>query len=318
MWWPARLDPLHMGALPAHAGGSPSPGGWHVLAVGDFDGDRLDDSASRRETRLRSRESGAYAPEDSPSPERRDGSTTSARPVRPQPRRRKESATNAIEPRVRRRAPWGALVVALVPAWGCRGPAVAPPAPPVPVGLETAPILWAQSEVAYRDFRAEPLEALHAELAELLGEPLLFRVIPIVEPQGGPQGEPATPVLRGETLEVYYQETQASVGSARRKVDQVVRRVRAAFPGLDANDRLLIHVRLPDGKKVADLDRRATKECGARNNIRTDVPPSLYVPGRLEGLTFVLCDGPAVLDARLQDPEWPLVAENWSTDDRSR
>ena len=197
----------------------------------------------------------------------------------------------------------------------------------MPAGFETTPILWAKSEVAYRDFRAAPLAALHAELATLLGEPLLFRVIPLVETPGEPatpvrrdesQGEPATPVLVGETLEVYYQETTASVGAARRKVDQVVRRVRAAFPGLDANDRLLIHVRLPDGKKVADLDRRATKECGARNTFRTDVLPSLHVPGRLESLNFVLCDGPAVLDARLQDPEWPLVAENWSTDDRSR
>ena len=195
---------------------------------------------------------------------------------------------------------------------GCREPAVAPPASPPPAGLESEPILWARSEVAYEDFRAEPLQVLRAELATLLGEPLLLRVVPFVERSG----EPAQPVLRGETLEVYYQESRASVRAVRRKVDQAVRRVRSAFPGLDENDHLLVHARLPEGKTVSDLDRRVAKDCGARNAIRTDVRPSRYGPGRLEGLVFVLCDGPAQLDARLQDPRWPLIAENWSTDDR--
>jgi hypothetical protein len=195
---------------------------------------------------------------------------------------------------------------------GCRGPAEAPAAAPEPAGIETVPILWAKSEVAYQDFRAEPLRALHAELAALLGEPLLLRVVPYLEQSG----EPPQVSLRGETLEVYYQESKASVPVVRRKVDQATRRVRAAFPGLDENDHLLVHARLPDGKTVADLDRKVTKECGARNAIRTDVRPTIHVPGRLEELTFVLCDGPAILDARLQDPEWPLIPENWSTDDR--
>lgn len=195
---------------------------------------------------------------------------------------------------------------------GCRGPAQAPSAPPKPVGFETEPILWAKSEVAYQDFRAEPVRALHAELATVLGEPLLFRVVPFVEQNG----EPPQASLRGETLEVYYQESKASVAAVRKKVDQSVRRVRASFPGLDLNDHLLIHARLPEGKTVADLDRKVTQECGARNAVRTDVRPTIYVPGRLEELTFVLCDGPAILDARLQDPEWPLIPENWTTDDR--
>jgi len=191
---------------------------------------------------------------------------------------------------------------------------VAKVAPKRPVELETEPVLWAKSEVPYRDFRAEPVRALHAELATVLGEPLLFRVVPFVESSG----EPPQPVLRGETLEIYYQESAASVGAVRRKVDQSVRRVRTAFPDLDLHDHLLIHARLPEGKTVGDLDRKVTKECGARNAIRTDVRPFVYVPGRLEELTFVLCDGPAVLDARLQDPEWPLIPDNWSTGDRSR
>ena len=211
-----------------------------------------------------------------------------------------------------RRRPWYALLaVALLGVGGCREPAGAPPAPPKPVGLESEPILWARSEVAYEDFRAEPLRALHAELATLLGEPLLLRVVPFIERSGEPQRS----VLRGETLEVYYQESRASVPAIRRRVDQAVRRVRAAFPGLDENDHLLVHARLPEGKTVADLDRRVAKECGARNAIRTDVRPSRYVPGRLSGLVFVLCDGPAELDARLQDPRWPLIADNWSTGD---
>jgi hypothetical protein len=211
--------------------------------------------------------------------------------------------------------PRSALVVlALLAATACREPAPPPPAPPAPAGLETAPILWARSEVGYRDFRAQPLRALHAELAPLLGEPLLFRVVPFVESSG----EPAQPVLRGETLEVYYQESKGSVGAVRRKVDQAVRRVRAAFPGLDQDDHLLIHARLPEGRTVSDLDRQVTNECGARNVIRTDVRPAAYVPGTLEELNFVLCDGPAQLDARLQDPAWPLIPANWGTDDRAR
>lgn len=225
----------------------------------------------------------------------------------------KESATDAIASSELRRPTSVALVaVALLAGGGCGGPAEAPPAPPKPVGFETEPILWAKSEVAYQDFRAEPVRALHAELATMLGEPLLFRVVPFVEKSG----EPPQASLRGETLEVYYQESKASVAAVRKKVDQSVRRVRASFPGLDLNDHLLIHARLPEGKTVADLDRKVSEECGARNAVRTDVRPTIYVPGRLEELTFVLCDGPAVLDARLQDPEWPLIPENWSTDDR--
>jgi hypothetical protein len=206
------------------------------------------------------------------------------------------------------------IAVALLAAVGCREPAPAPPAPPEPVGLEREPILWARSEVGYHDFRNEPLRALHAELAPVLGEPLLFRVVPVVEQSG----EPEQPVLRGETLEVYYQESKGSVGAVRRKVDQAVRRVRSAFPGLGENDHLLIHARLPDGKTVSDLDRQVTSDCGARNVIRTDVRPSVYVPGSLGELTFVLCDGPTELDTGLQDPAWPLIAEHWSTDDRSQ
>lgn len=211
----------------------------------------------------------------------------------------------------RRRGCYALLAVALLAVGGCREPASAPPAAPKPAGLESEPILWARSEVAYEDFRAEPLRALHEELATLLGEPLLLRVVPFIERSGEPQRS----VLRGETLEVYYQESRASVPAIRRRVDQAVRRVRAAFPGLDENDHLLVHARLPEGKTVADLDRRVARECGARNAIRTDVRPSRYVPGRLSGLVFVLCDGPAELDARLQDPRWPLIADNWSTGD---
>jgi len=205
------------------------------------------------------------------------------------------------------------VVFALAGSAACTEP-VAKVALERPVGLETEPVLWAKSEVPYRDFRAEPVRALHAELAAVFGEPLLFRVVPFVESVG----EPPQPVLRGETLEIYYQESKASVAAVRRKVDQSVRRVRAAFPDLELSDHLLIHARLPEGSTVADLDRKVTPECGARNAIRTDVRPFVYVPGRLEELTFVLCDGPAVLDVRLQDPEWPLIAENWSRDDRSR
>lgn len=204
------------------------------------------------------------------------------------------------------------MAIALLAVGGCRGPAPEPATTPEPAGIETAPILWAKSEVAYRDFRAEPLRALHAELAALLGEPLLLRVVPYTEQTG----EPPQAMLRGETLEVYYQESKASVLAVRRKVDQAARRVRAAFPGLDENDHLLVHARLPEGKTVADLDRKVARECGTRNAIRTDVRPTLHVPGRLEELVFVPCDGPAILDARLQDPEWPLIPENWSADDR--
>jgi len=202
----------------------------------------------------------------------------------------------------------------LVAGGGCRRAQEPPPAP-VEQGsrLELEPILWARSEVAYRDFRAEPLRSLHEELTELLGEPLLFRVVPFVEERG----EPQAPVLVGETLEVYYQETKISVHAMRRRVDRAVRRVQAAFPGLDGNDHLLIHARLPDGKVVADLDRKLRGDCGSRNALRTDVTPSSYEPGTLEEVNFGLCDGPAELDAELQDPSWPLVEENWRTDDRS-
>jgi hypothetical protein len=219
-----------------------------------------------------------------------------------------------MEP-IQRRAPWSALVaVTLIIATACQEPTVAPAPPPEPLGFEITPILWATSEVPFQDFRLGPVRTLHEELATVFGEPLLFRIVPFVERSG----EPPRASLRGETLEIYYQESKASVPAVRRKVDQAVRSVRTAFPGLDLHDHLLIHARLPEGKTVTDLDRKVAKECGARNVIRTDVRPFVYVPGRLEELTFVLCDGPAVLDARLQDPEWPLIPENWSPDDRSR
>lgn len=223
--------------------------------------------------------------------------------------------TSTIERILLGPAPSGAvLALALSIGAACREPAAVPAPPPEPVGVETEPILWAKSEVPYRDFRSEPVRALRTELATVFGEPLLFRVVPFVERKG----EPPQASLRGETLEIYYQESKASVPAVRRKVDQAVRRVRSAFPDLDLHDHLLIHARLPEGKTVADLDRKVTKECGARNVIRTDVRPFVYVPGRLEELTFVLCDGPAILDARLQDPEWPLIPETWSTDEVAR
>ena len=213
-----------------------------------------------------------------------------------------------------RRLPIRALaaLALLAAGGGCRP--TEEPAPAAVEGesrFELEPILWARSEVAYRDFRTEPLRSLHEELTELLGEPLLFRVVPFVEERG----EPKTPVLVGETLEVYYQETRTSVHAMRRRIDRAVRRVREAFPALDLNDHLLIHARLPEGKVVADLDRKLSDECGSRNALRTDVLPSVYEPGSLEKLNFALCDGPAELDAQLQDPAWPLVEENWSTEE---
>lgn len=175
--------------------------------------------------------------------------------------------------------------------------------------LELEPILWARSEVPYRSFRAEALRALHEELESSLGEPLLFRVVPFVRP--ATESEPA--VLVGETLEIYYQETKGSVYAVRRRVDRIARDVQSAFPDLGEKDHVLIHVRLPEGKTVADLDRRLHSDCGSRNALRADILPSRYVPGKLDQLEFELCDGPNELDARLQDPSWPLIEDNWST-----
>jgi hypothetical protein len=214
------------------------------------------------------------------------------------------------------RAVWHGLVVllALAVCGGCHATAEAPPATVAHADVALQPILWARSDVAYESFRSEPLRALHAELTSRLGEPLLFRVVPVV----GQDATSGSSVLRGETLEIYYQEPRASAWSLRRHVDQIVRRVQASFPDLDGNDHLLIDARLPEGKTVADLDRRAKDSCGARNNVRTDVRPASYEPGRLEDLAFLLCDGPAELDARLQDPGWPLAQENWRADDVPR
>ena len=214
------------------------------------------------------------------------------------------------------RTPWRGLATLFLLAAGCgchtASQAPAPTVARADVALE--PVLWARSDIAYQSFRSEPLRALHAELTAQLGEPLLFRVVPVVEqdPASG------SSILRGETLEIFYQEPHASAWALRRHVDQIARRVLADFPDLDGNDHLLIDARLPEGKTVADLDRRVKDACGARNNVRTDVRPASYRAGRLEELAFVLCDGPAELDARLQDPDWPLNQENWRVDDVPR
>jgi hypothetical protein len=211
------------------------------------------------------------------------------------------------------RALWSGLAALLVlsACGGCHATAEAPAAPVARADVALEPILWARSDVAYESFRSEPLRALHAELATQLGEPLLFRVVPVV----GQDVASGSSILRGETLEIFYQEPRVSAWALRRHVDQIVRRVQAAFPDLDGNDHLLIDARLPEGKTVADLDRRVKDSCGSRNNVRTDVRPASYKPGRLEELAFVLCDGPVELDARLQDPGWPLNQENWRSDD---
>jgi len=212
------------------------------------------------------------------------------------------------------RASLGALAVLSLLAGGCGRRTDAPPVEAARADFDVTPILWAKSDVPYRDFRPVPLTALHAEVESVLGEPLLFRVVPFVEEKG----EPPEPVLVGETLEIYYQESKASANVLRRHADRVARLVRSAFPGLDENDHLLIHARLPEGKLIADIDRKLHDACAARNAVRTDILPAVYVPGTLEELNFVLCDGPATLDARLQDPDWPLIEENWRTEDQLR
>jgi len=173
------------------------------------------------------------------------------------------------------------------------------------------PILWSRPPQPYEDFRAEPVRELFATAERQLGQPLLFRVVPYVD-RNTETGEWD---LKGETLNVYYQETEPSLERLRQHADELLAEVQRRFPSLDENDSVRIHARLPEGTTVADLQPELAEHCGANNSVRTGVDPSGYEAGSLDELYFALCDGIPALDPDLTDPREPFVEENWLTTD---
>lgn len=177
----------------------------------------------------------------------------------------------------------------------------------------TEPILWSRPPQPYENFRTEPVRQLHAAAEQLLGKPLLFRLVPYVD-RDADSGEWS---LKGETLEVYYQETDLSLERLQQRADALITEVRQRFPDLDADDSLIVHARLPEGKTLADLAPDLADDCGEHNAVRTGVDPSEYEPGSLADLYFALCDGIPALSADLTDPREEFVEENWLATDGS-
>ena len=175
--------------------------------------------------------------------------------------------------------------------------------------LASEPLLWSRSPHPYQDFRTEPVRALHASVQQRLGEPLHFRIVPYVDRNE----ETGEWFLKGETLTVLYQETEASLTGLRKRADELIVEVRNEFPGLDENDSLMIYARLPEGKSVADLDPELRDACGENNSVRAGARPSEYLPGELDELYFALCDSVPALDRGLQDPRKLFVEENYWT-----
>lgn len=183
------------------------------------------------------------------------------------------------------------------------------PAVAVSGDLADEPILYSNHPVVYKVFTPERLFPLYNEFSKSLNSKLRFHVSPFLRMDEVKKEW----YLAGEVLEVYYQENTASLDEIQQHAESIIAAILKEFKELTKDDSIRVYVRLPEGKKISDINPEMPDPCRSRNTIMQTVNLEIYEPGKPDELFYFLCDGARDLDANLVEKDWPLTAERWRT-----
>lgn len=175
--------------------------------------------------------------------------------------------------------------------------------------LADEPILYSNHPVVYKVFTPERLLPLHKEFSKSLTSKVRFHVIPFFRMDKVKKEQ----YLAGEELEAYYQEKTVSINEIQQHAESVIAAILKEFKELTKDYAIRVYVRLPEGKKISDINPEMPDPCKSKNTIMHYVNLEIYEPGKPEELFYFLCDGPQDLDANFVNKDWPLTPEGWRT-----
>ena len=183
--------------------------------------------------------------------------------------------------------------------------------PPVSISGDLAdePILYSNHPVVYKVLTPERLLPLHKEFSKSLNSKVRFHVIPFLR-----MDEVKKELyLAGENLEVFYQEKTASLDEIQPHGESIIAAILKEFQELTKEYSIRVYARLPEGKKISDINPEMPDHCKIKNTIMNYVNLETYEPGKPEKLFPFLCDGSEDLDANFVKKDWPLTSDMWRT-----
>jgi len=183
------------------------------------------------------------------------------------------------------------------------------PAITVSGDLADEPILYSNHPVVYKVLTPERLLPLHKEFSKSLNSKVRFHVIPYLKLDEVKKEL----YLAGENLEVFYQEKTASLDEIQPHGESVIAAILKEFQELTKECSIRVYARLPEGKKISDIDPEMPDPCKSKNTIMNYVNLEFYEPGKPEKLFPFLCDGAKDLDANFVEKDWPLTSDMWRT-----
>ncbi len=138
-----------------------------------------------------------------------------------------------------------------------------------------------------------------------------LRVIPYL----GSDPSTGDSVLKGETLSVFVQQSDADLTALRDRSDRLIALVKETFPELGENYSVRVNARLPTGSTVADLSPELSEACGDRNLVQSGVKLAEFEPESQDDLFQFLCDGAQVVNPFFIEQDWDHLPGAWRTTD---
>lgn len=173
--------------------------------------------------------------------------------------------------------------------------------------LANEPILYSNHPEDYKLFTPERLLPLHEEISKSLTSKVRFHVVPYLK-----MDEAKTKYfIAAELLMIYYQEKTISLDTIQKHTESIIETIMKNFSELKEDNTITVLVRLPEGKKISDINPEMPDHCGIKNTISADAIPTKYQTGEPDNLFKFLCDGAKDLDDNLVDKRLPLSPELW-------
>ena len=173
--------------------------------------------------------------------------------------------------------------------------------------LANEPILYSNHPEDYKLFTPERLLPLHEEISKLLTSKVRFHVFPYLKMDEVKKQY----FMVAENLRIYCQEKTISLDTIRKHTLRIIETILKNFPELTEDNRITVLVRLPEGKKISDINPEMADHCGIKNTISAEAIPTKYQPGKPDSLFKFLCDGAKELDDNLVDKRLPLYPDLW-------
>jgi hypothetical protein len=173
--------------------------------------------------------------------------------------------------------------------------------------LANEPILYSNHPEDYKLFTPERLLPLHEEITKSLTSKVRFHVVPYLKLDKVKKQY----YIEAELLRIYYQENTISLNTIRKHTGSIIATILKNFSELTEDNTITVFVRLPEGKKISDINPEMPDPCKSKNTISVDAIPKKYQPDKPDSLFAFICDGAKDLDDNLVDTRLPLDPDLW-------